>query len=552
MLYGDAGGKEDAQTIWVTDVLSSMGGPVKNVPKPRPVAPIVQGPNPWGPSGQTTPIYTQADAPVAPRLEDLPEKESITQYGITWTFEKPARVGQFVNGDWYVVGPVTVTQIAPRPLYGEEIAEIEMTGEDLRRPVEDRVRNGFMLNPPASQDVSYDSEVKNFFRPKLIQKLPAAMRPGDSLVSTISMPAGLELPAQLRNKIRRGQGDSSPIRTAAVLTCLSAPQPADAFRPGFCDRKQTIYLARNLNRASLPAVNRTKSMPPIDRYVRFTQRPWVGTCFFGFEEPVENMPQYGLEYGRVVGNVALMLCSDYTPEEKEPLLVNFVQVGIDLGAIIRAGHPGYEAFGGHGSGRKLPIVFAGLLLGDDELANINKSYPKASFGEDEQTAYGDAWTGAKVVFTGHRGIDRKTGKGRRGSGPYEHKPPKQWGGLGSGASRNGDKMSESYRRCCTTRGWIAQALALHLMKAEKYWNWDPFFDYCDRWMYEDETETLKVLQADTGMEIADWATNGHTEEEYVMEMWARHRTGPGMPPTDGWQKPHDPSYINYAIENMPK
>ena len=120
---------------------------------------------------------------------------------------------------------------------------------------------------------------------------------------------------------------------------------------------------------------------------------------------------------------------DFTPEQKEPLLDNFVQVGIDLGGIIRAGHSGWPGFGGHGSGRKLPIVFAGLLLGDDQLANINKSFPKAGFGEDEQTAYGDCWTGAKVVFTGHSGIDEATGIGRnyvRGPnawGPYEHTQP---------------------------------------------------------------------------------------------------------------------------------
>ena len=92
--------------------------------------------------------------------------------------------------------------------------------------------------------------------------------------------------------------------------------------------------------------------------------------------------------------------------------MNYVQVGIDLGGMVRAGHPGWTGYGGHGSGRKLPIVFAGLLLGDEQLANINQSFPKVSFGEDEQTAYGDCWTGAKVVFAGHSGIDAATGVGR--------------------------------------------------------------------------------------------------------------------------------------------
>lgn len=40
---------------------------------------------------------------------------SITKDGITWSFSQPVPVGQFVNGDYYVVGPVTITSISPPP-----------------------------------------------------------------------------------------------------------------------------------------------------------------------------------------------------------------------------------------------------------------------------------------------------------------------------------------------------------------------------------------------------------------------------------------------------
>jgi len=188
-----------------------------------------------------------------------------------------------------------------------------------------------------------------------------------------------------------------------------------------------------------------------------------------------------------------------------------------------------------------------MLLGDDQLANVNKSFPKAAFGEDEQTAYGDCWTGAKVVFTGHRGIDERTGMGRAGSGPYEHKDPKTWGGLGSGETRNGDKMSESYRRCCTSVGWIAQALTIRLMKAEKTWNHDAFLDYCDRWMYEDDS----AFFAQIGKEYDhDYSRQRQTWEPLVSEMWAKYRTIPGMPPTDGWKQQHDDSYYKNAMAHI--
>jgi hypothetical protein len=496
-------------------------------------------------------VYTKDNAPAAPRLEDLPLKDSVSQYGITWTFERPTRVGQFVNGDSYVVGPTTVVKIDPKPLYGKEIPDGELDNQDKQHPENQRVRNGFMLNPPAATKVSYDSGVRNFFDASHIGRLPAQMKGGDSLVSTISMTKGLRIQAPLRNVIARGEEDCSPIRLASILTCVNEPLPPDAFRPAFCDRQHTTYLARTLKRELLPHAPVAKAKPDLVHYAGYCQKPWVATCFFGFEQPAENMPAYGLEYGRVVGLCALTLCTDLPPQQKEPLLINFVQVGIDLGGMIRNGHPGFEGFGGHGSGRKLPIVFAGMLLGDDQLANVNKSFPKASFGEDEQTAYGPCWTGATVTFAGHRGIDERNGMGRSGSGPYEHKDPKTWTGLGSGETRNGDKMSEGYRRCCTSVGWIAQALTIRLMKAEKTWNHDAFLDYCDRWMYEDDTEFLKVLKAATGEDHNhDFSRQRQTWDAFAQDMWNKYRTAPGMPPTDGWKQPHDDSYYKNAMAHI--
>jgi hypothetical protein len=543
-IWGDAA-KDNAQTIWVADAAVTLGGPVKPMAAPKESDPYLES----GVAADTSldrpaVIYTAGNAPETPRLEDLPLKERISQYGITWTFDNPARAGQFINGDWYVVGPVTVQAIEPKPLYGSEIRKRELDSMDKERKEEQRVRNGFMVNPPAQMRVAYDSGVRNWFDPALIQKLPAALKPGDSLVSTISMAKGLVLHNQLRNgTIERGVEDSSPICCAAVLTCVNGPQPPDAFRPAFCDRQQRVYLARELKRERLPAAAAARSLPNVRQYVRFTQRPWVGTCFFGFEGPVANMPQYGREYGRVAGMSALLLCTDLKPEQKEPLLINYVQVGIDLGGMVRAGHPGWTGFGGHGSGHKLPIVFAGLLLGDDQLANINKSFPKVSFGEDEQTAYGPCWTGAKVVFTGHSGIDAATGVGRergQGWGPYEHRPPTEW--------KEGQNTSESYRRCCTSVAWVAQALALRLLRAEPAWGHDAFLDYVDRWMGENDAQFLKKIKEATGQDHDKaWSRQGQSWEPFANEMWALHR--PTLQaPADGWKQEHDYSYYLQAIE----
>ena len=42
----------------------------------------------------------------------------VSQHGITWFLSTSREVGQFVNGDWWVVGPVTINSYSPGPSGG--------------------------------------------------------------------------------------------------------------------------------------------------------------------------------------------------------------------------------------------------------------------------------------------------------------------------------------------------------------------------------------------------------------------------------------------------
>ena len=435
------------------------------------------------------------------RLDQIPattQTEAVTQHGITWRFQQDARIGRFVNGDYYVVGPVTITSITPRPADG---------------------RHGSVLNlPPINSRSGFDSRVPGGRHdPKLRAELPITMRPGDALVSTISVDKVRQLPAPLRP----GDRTISPVRSAAVLTCLAEPVPADAFRPSYCDRQQKIYLARDLQRELLPRLPPVHgppaeagwvSRPDPQRWTRQFQRPWIDTCFFGFDAPVEYMPHYGREIGRAVGIASLVLMLDYSEKEKEPLLVNFVQYGIDLWGIVRAGHPGWPAHGGHGSGRKWPIVFAGVLLGDEDMQSPRDEYPKVRFGEDMQTIHGKGWTGAKALYAGHIGADGE--KYQKGWGAYEHLPPEKWPSM----------LGENYRRCCTSVAWVGQALAASILHAEEAWNHDAFFDYVDRWMEEDDTGAIRTIKTATGRDYsASFNRQRQAWDPFVNKMWAEYR-----------------------------
>ena len=158
-------------------------------------------------------------------------------------------------------------------------------------------------------------------------------------------------------------------------------------------------------------------------------RVWLDLVFFSFDAPVEYQPQYGRELGRAAGLASLILMTDLPPARKEKLLIGFVQNGIDLWGIVRAGFHGWQAHGGHGTGRKWPIVFAGIMLGDDEMASPNKTYPNASSGKTCRPCSNAPGRERRWFMQGTRALTRTATMSIRstpGWGQYEHLQPKDW------------------------------------------------------------------------------------------------------------------------------
>ncbi|HUT60233.1 MAG TPA: hypothetical protein VNA25_20500 [Phycisphaerae bacterium] len=469
-------------------------------------------------------VVDQAASPAA-----LPLKGSIEQYGITWKFDKPVPVGQFVTGDYYVVGQVTVTAVEPGQAGSGKA-----------------FRNGSMLNPPTTTSHAYDGRMRGF-DPKLAATFPLKLKPGDTLVSAVSLDETQQnqvLPNPTKPR------ETSPIQKAAVLTCLAAPVPTDAFRPSYCDQKKDkIHRAKDVKWDLLPKVEPVRAkapywadrsklnplkledgVPPLAWAERMFERPWIDHVYGWTSRethPSENMPGYGREVGSAVSYAALLLCCDFPVEKKKTLGLRLIQVGIDNWAVAKRSKKGsaggWPAAGGFGNGRKLPIVFAAIMLDDPEMKEIRKHAGEASFGEDEHVEFGKSWTGAIVRFTGQYPL---IGHRQKDRGPYEHLPPDQWPG--------GNKtMSEGYRRCCTSVCWVGQALAMRMMKAEKVWDHDAFFVYVDRWMYQDDTEARKAIKEAHGRDMSP-AQGSAYFDPWIDAMWAKYRTILKAP-TDGWK-----------------
>ena len=373
------------------------------------------------------------------------EARSIQQYGITWTFAAPARVGRFVHGDYWVVGPVVVKGVSPAPGPG---------------------RSGSAVNPPAGKKQAYDDRISGYDA-SLRADFPLTLRPGESLVSTHSLQkVGDRTPETVEGQYCRG-----PLRTAVVLTCVEQPPPDDAFRPPYCGKLKPVFRTSQLRRDRLPRLQAPAPLPDLALHERYLQRIWLDHLYEWsgrMMHPLENMPDYGREITHIVSRVGLMLLVDDPKHEREALLVRFVQLGIDLYGITQSDGDLWRANGGHHSGRKWPILFAGLMLGHEGMQNV-----KASFAEDQQTYFGTGWRGQKVLWKISNEKLRE----------HEHLPPEKWTGPPFVGDNNGQK-SEGYRKL-NGPTWVGQALAARLMGARACWNHDAFFEYVDRWMKED-------------------------------------------------------------------
>ena len=189
------------------------------------------------------------------------------------------------------------------------------------------------------------------------------------------------------------------------------------------------------------------------------------------------MPDYGRDLTSLY-NEATLLCHIGVPlQDKALLTIRLVQIGIDFYGNYRDGFY-QEGVGGHGSGRKLPILFAGALLQDADMLHVGYDYPSERqlngsytrfFGEDCQTFYVQQ-TSASAINWGYGGYSN-TNLGMPEFGfSHVHQPEND----------HVDWLQDSYRRCCTANAWMGGVLCARMMGLVDEWNHQALFDYLDR------------------------------------------------------------------------
>ena len=407
-------------------------------------------------------------------------KRSVSQNGITWTFDRDYPVGQFYLGDWWVIGPVTIVSVSP--------------GWDGKR-------NGSMIDPDASTDTQgYRAEldVKYVDSLNVATRLPLTIDPAQGSKGVVSLISSIGL-----ESIASG-GSTEGLRSAAVLTVVSGSQYSDAFRPAYARGDKTIYRTSQMNSNLLPGLRAPSSISEaLSKYGNAFTKVYLDHASHGGNwgasmHPVDSGFTYGRDFSTAVSNVTLIALTNNGKAVE--FARRLTQMGIDFYPMWLVNDKRIEG-SGFGWGYKWPILFAGIMLNHDGMKHppLYRTGTINKFPEDRWTSYGaptPEWPRGKPLWGT---IDPE----------YNECPPN----LGANADCSGQPAG--YRICCSSHTWVGQALAARLMGAVVLWNHPAYFDYVDRWVGEPNS----WIYGDTAGYGAIYGFGG----QFVRDMWETYR-----------------------------
>ena len=325
---------------------------------------------------------------------------SVAQFGITWTFDTDYTVGQYANGDYYVVAPsgLTITDISPASEVVASRENCDNGGTGLGTYSTNSTINGSMVNPLASDGKhGFDSSATgyllayNYGLPggaTLNSGNPLVLAAGSSLVTSTSYSLAGRRPTNT---------------TAAVLTVVASAPAANSFRPPYMGTdKSGTWNVSDIDYTPLgshPSV--TGEPSSLTSSENDFERPWIEVLTGSpgrYIHPSGNMPDYGADMSEKVTKAAILLTTDCSDAEKETLAIRLIQYGIDVYGAATTGAV-WDANGGHNMGRKLALLFAAKMLVDSAVLAYADRETHDIFQEDLQTFVVDAAQLLVVPYT---------------------------------------------------------------------------------------------------------------------------------------------------------
>ncbi len=259
-------------------------------------------------------------------LEGIKTRE-LYQHGVTWIFDQYYQFGLFANGDYWVLGPVTITAMIPEW---------------------DGTQNGWEINPTVQWPQGFVGGLSSY-NEALRPAMPFTMNSG-SLVKTIG----------------NNHATTSYIKTAAVLTVLTEAPPGDGagvFRPPYVGIDKPLFLVSNLRRDLLPSYAPVGTPPSLatvqanfSKGLRMDHHYNVSRWF----RPSDAMANYQPGNTVTLNEAMLRLMLNDSYESKLPALTQFTQHTIDQAYAVLYGYRLLDD--GHNPNHRILAGWAAALL----------------------------------------------------------------------------------------------------------------------------------------------------------------------------------------------
>lgn len=386
---------------------------------------------------------------------------SVTSGVFTWTWTENREVGQFANGDWWVIGPITIQSITPADA----------------APGDGTHLNGTMVNPTSgswglvtdpfnftqgwdsrSTQTTYDEDLN------IARQLPISVVAGSSVVSCTS-----------RASYDPGAGGNpSFMDRARILTVLATAPAAGSFRPTVQGTDKSIrWNKSDIDYTKLRNLTPVAGTPTLtaETDCGYDNGGYIGHYHSNAEinsaSPYYNLPVQGGNYGpqhqQQSTLAALLLNMDYPEATKENLAIHFIQWGLDCFSYLENTRVMYAASGGQMGGRKLPVLMAGVLLNDADIISMcserggwSAANNRMRFAENQQFRF---ITEAQIDFLDYTASE----VGRANWAPnWEDQPTNTanvWGTSGVSSYRD-----------VTNHQWVGTALAIRIMGLADEWD----------------------------------------------------------------------------------
>lgn len=380
---------------------------------------------------------------------------------IVFNFDKSYEIGQFANGDYWVHnngGTVTITSITP-------VGKTDSSGRTINGTMQDPI-------PWNGNEQGYDSATRDMDYNDDLNVDPGntgnslIVTPNSSIIKSISM---------------SDSSERAILSDAAVLTVLDSAPSDGSFRPAYTGTDKTIIATvDDLDFDRLGHWPKIGGEEDIDDVAARYERVWLEQCTEWTARdihPQNNMPSYGRDIAKKLISGLLYLQLDFSDSEKKQLLINMVQYGLDIYGVALDGGEWYNN-GGHNQGRKMPMMVAGWVLHNDNILAWADKEQHNIFQDDQQYFYVSQ---TEVDLTNSTSWDPDT----RYHTPEPYTTADigtaEWGVRHNDKPEGDDASWESTYRDINGPYHTAHMLAAMMMGVRKYWNWEPAFDYADRY-----------------------------------------------------------------------